>query len=52
MTPGKKYTIMATAGFLFSFVGRILGRRSFTGPAIINAAVVLGLGLLISTGRI
>jgi hypothetical protein len=57
-TPGMGFLlffltpIMATIGFLFSFIGRILGNRSFTRPAIINAAVVLTIGVLIGTGGI
>jgi hypothetical protein len=44
--------LLAPIAFLYSLIGRLRGNRSFTGPTIINAVVVLCLGILLSGGRV
>ena len=44
--------ILATIAFLYSFIGLLRGNRSFTGPTIINAVVVLTMGVLMNTDHI
>jgi len=57
-TPGMGFLLlfytpfMAAIGFLYSIIGRILGNRSFTGPAIINAVVILAIGVWMGAGSI
>ncbi len=41
---------LAAIGLLVSAIARLLGKHAFSGPAIVNGAVLLGLVILIKSG--